>query len=190
MATAQSRSRTKSRRSSSRSNGRGQAALAAIARQMSEEAESRSADDAIELLEQDHREVEDLLEQFEQADENTEKQELARKICVALTVHAELEETKFYPKVRKALDEADLVDEAEVEHATAKQLIGEIERMTPRDKLFDAKVKVLGEYVKHHVREEEGEMFPQVRDSDLDLERMAEDMTKQRIKILQKLMKQ
>jgi hemerythrin superfamily protein len=143
--------------------------------------------DAIALLEQDHREVEGLYAQFKDADSNAEKADLARKICLALTVHAEIEEAILYPRAKKVLDESDLVDEAEVEHASAKQLIAEIEEMTPRERLFDAKVKVLIEYVKHHVQEEENELFPQLRASDLDLVDLGKKLLKRKIALLEAL---
>ena len=98
-----------------------------------------------------------------------ERQALAERICTMLTAHATIEEEIFYPAARDAGVEADLLDEAEVEHASAKDLIAQIGSMSPDDELYDAKVKVLGEYVDHHVQEEEGELFPQCRDSDMDL---------------------
>ena len=127
--------------------------------------------DAIQLLKQDHRTVEDLFEQFEKASGEGRKQKLAQQICQALTVHAQIEEEIFYPAAREALgDEGkDLLDEAKVEHSSLKELIAQIEVSGPDDELFDAHVKVLGEYVKHHVKEEEGEMFPKLRKSDMDL---------------------
>ena len=85
------------------------------------------------------------------------------EICVTLTVHATIEEELFYPAAREAEVETDLLDEAEVEHASAKDLIAQIEGMGPDDELYDAKVTVLGEYIDHHVKEEEGEMFPKCR---------------------------
>jgi hemerythrin superfamily protein len=167
---------------------RGHTALAGIAKQIAEEMESTVAPtDAVSLLEQDHREVEDFLAKFKKADAGADKAEWARKICIALTVHAEIEESVFYPAVRDEIDEDDMMDEALVEHASLKVLIGEIEGMSPRDKLFEAKVIVLGEYVSHHVKEEEGEMFPKVRQSGLDLEDLAEEMVDRKIKALKKL---
>ena len=89
--------------------------------------------------------------------------ELARQICHELTVHAQIEEEIFYPALRGAIKETDLVAEAEVEHQSAKDLIAQIEAMDTADEKFDAKVTVLGEYVDHHVKEERNEMFPKAR---------------------------
>jgi hemerythrin superfamily protein len=128
-----------------------------------------AANDAIALLKADHKEVAEMLEKFETA--RSTKGKLAQQICRALTMHAQIEEEIFYPAAREALgDEGkDLLDEARVEHSSLKELVGQIEGLGPDDDLFDAHVKVLGEYVKHHVKEEEGEMFPKLRKSDMDL---------------------
>ena len=125
--------------------------------------------DAIALLEADHREVDGYFESYERAKTPGQKKLLARKLCAALRVHAQVEEELFYPAARKAAKDNDLLDEAFVEHAGAKVLIAEIEAMQPGMPLYDAKVTVLGEQVRHHVREEEGELFPKMRDSRLDL---------------------
>lgn len=125
--------------------------------------------DAIKLLKDDHKEVKGYFKQYEGLEDDAEKQALADKICLALTVHAQIEEEIYYPATREAIEDDDLLDEAEVEHASAKQLIAEIRAMKAGDRLFDAKVTVLGEYIDHHVEEEENEMFPESRDSDLDL---------------------
>jgi hemerythrin-like domain-containing protein len=113
--------------------------------------------------------VEQLFERFEDASER-EKKQIAQQVCAMLTVHAQIEEELVYPAAKQALEEDDreLVDEANVEHASAKDLIAQIER-GESDELFDAKVKVLGEYIKHHVKEEEGELFPKLKQTDLDL---------------------
>lgn len=126
--------------------------------------------DAIALLEADHREVEDLFEQFEQAEGDATKRDLAIAICVALKVHARLEEELFYPAAFKVLDDKSLIEEAQVEHASAKDLIAQIESGAPGEALFDARVHVLAEYIDHHVTEEEEEIFPQCRKSKLDLD--------------------
>jgi len=126
--------------------------------------------DAITLLQQDHREVEGLFEAYEKTHSDKKKGELARQICKTLTVHTQIEEEIFYPAARKATGDDDLLDEATVEHASGKQLIAEIEGMGVGDELFDAKVKVLSEQIQHHVEEEEKELFPQTKKTDLDLD--------------------
>ena len=134
--------------------------------------------DATLLLSRDHAEVKKLFKEYEKlADagvDGEERQALAAQICSMLTVHATVEEEIFYPAARAAEVESDLLDEAEVEHASAKDLIAQLEAMGPDDELYDAKVKVLGEYVSHHVQEEEGELFPKCRKSDMDLEGLGE----------------
>lgn len=133
--------------------------------------------DVIALLKADHAAVTQLFEQFEKARNDAQKLKLAQNICRELTIHTTLEEELFYPAARDATEDTELLAEAEVEHASAKDLIGQIEEGGPDDELWDAKVKVLGEYVKHHVKEEEGELFPEVRRTDLDLRELAERMT-------------
>lgn len=129
-------------------------------------------DDALAILEADHANVKALFEQYEQLGERAHatKKKLATRICLALTQHATAEEELFYPAVRDAIAEcADQVDEAVVEHGSAKELIAQILAMEEGEQLYDATVKVLSEMIAHHVSEEEGEIFPKVRDSDLDL---------------------
>ena len=128
--------------------------------------------DAITLLTEDHEHVKSLFEQYEQLGEraHVSKQKLALQICTELTKHATAEEEIFYTAVRAATKDEDMVDEAVVEHASAKDLIAQIISMEPSDDLYDAKVKVLGELIDHHVKEEEGEMFPKARKAKLDLE--------------------
>jgi len=135
--------------------------------------------DAIALLKQDHANVKAMFKEFEALGERAfaAKKKLADKICLELTKHATAEEEIFYPAVRAASKEAeDLVDEATVEHASAKDLIAQLGDMDPHDELFDAKVKVLGEYINHHVKEEEGEMFPLAKKAGLDLQAMASEI--------------
>jgi len=135
---------------------------------------------AIDLLEEDHREVEEFFEEYEKLEDASDKQQLALKICVALQVHTMIEEEIFYPAARGAIEKPELSDEAIVEHASAKQLIAEIEDMEPGEELYDAKVKVLQEQVVHHVEEEEGELFPQVEASELDLEALGKKMAERK----------
>jgi hemerythrin superfamily protein len=131
---------------------------------------STNATDAVALLKADHRAVEELFEKFENSRRADQKAKIAQDICNELTVHATIEEKDFYPAAQEALeDDKDLVDEARVEHASLKWLIAQIEQEAPESELFDAKVKVLKEYVAHHVKEEEKEMFPKLKKTELDL---------------------
>lgn len=138
-------------------------------------AAAAKAPDAIKLLKADHKEVKALFKAYDKLVKaeaaGAQKQKVAQQICAALTVHATVEEELFYPAARAVLDaDADLVDEADVEHASAKDLIAQIEAASPGDELYDAKVKVLGEYIDHHVKEEETEMFPKVAKKDIDFD--------------------
>ena len=129
----------------------------------------------VRLLKADHREVEGWFDEFEQLEDDAEKLELFQKIALALKVHTQIEEEIFYPESRGDVEE-DMLDEAYVEHDGAKKLIAEIEAMKPGEEFYDAKVKVLGEYIKHHVKEEEqpGGIFAQAKKGDEDLEAMGE----------------
>jgi hemerythrin superfamily protein len=142
--------------------------------------------DAIQLLKSDHQEVDQLFAQYEkQKDKNGGKADLVEKICTALTVHAQIEEEIFYPAAREALeDDEELIDEAEVEHSTLKSLIEQLETMDPEDELYDAKVKVLSEYVKHHVKEEEGEVFPKLKKADIDLEELGTELQERKSELM------
>ena len=145
--------------------------------------------DAVALLKQDHKEVQDLFEQYDKLAKSEdasgeEKQQLAEQICAMLTVHAQIEEEIFYPAARESLDESDLIDEATVEHASAKDLIAQIQDGSPDDELYDAKVTVLGEYIRHHVKEEEGEMFPKLKKSDMDLAGLGEQLLERKQELM------
>jgi hemerythrin superfamily protein len=147
--------------------------------------------DAIALLTADHKAVKKLFKQYDELVEaeadDEEKRELAAQICGMLTVHATIEEEIFYPAARDALDEQDLLDEAEVEHASAKDLIAQIEAMEPSEPLYDAKVKVLGEYIDHHVKEEEGEMFPAAKKAKLDTAALGEELLERKQALMAEL---
>jgi hemerythrin superfamily protein len=137
--------------------------------------------DAIELLKEDHRKVEKLFTRFEKTDREDvgTRATIAEEACAELTVHATVEEELFYPAARAALgddDGTELLDEALVEHDTAKQLIARVEELDPSDPMYAATFTVLAEYIKHHVREEEGELFPKVRKTKLDLEELGAQM--------------
>lgn len=142
--------------------------------------------DAIKLLKDDHKQVKAWFKEFESLEEDAEKQAMAEQICLALTVHTQIEEEIFYPAIREAIDDDDLLDEAEVEHASAKQLIAEIRAMKPDERLFEAKVTVLGEYITHHVEEEETEMFPEVREAKVDLKALGMQMAERKAELMAK----
>lgn len=149
---------------------------------------SKSAEgvDAITLLTEDHENVKSMFEQYEGLGEraHASKKKLATQICTELTKHATAEEEIFYPAVRAAgKDKEDMVDEATVEHASAKDLIAQILDMEPTEELFDAKVKVLSELIEHHVQEEEGEMFPKARDAGLDLDMLGQQIAERKAQI-------
>lgn len=132
--------------------------------------------DAIALLKADHRKVEDLFEKYETA--RGRKAEIAKQICMELTIHTLIEEEIFYPACREAGVESDMLDEANVEHDGAKVLIAELENGSPEDEFYDAKVTVLSEEIKHHVKEEEkrGGIFTGAREADLDLDGLGEQL--------------
>lgn len=147
--------------------------------------------DAVKLLVTDHKEVKALFKAYDklvkgEADAD-EKQATAHKICTLLTVHAQVEEELFYPAARTAIKAQDLIDEATVEHATAKDLIAQIEAMSPGDDLYDAKVKVLNEYIEHHVQEEEEELFPKVKKTAIDLAELGTQMSTRKEELLAEL---
>lgn len=135
-----------------------------------------SRTDAIAFLEKQHREVEQMFAQFEKASSDGRKLELVQKLAVALKAHTQIEEEIFYPEARRATGDEDGINEAVVEHQAAKQLLAEIESMAPGDELYDAKVKVLSEEIEHHVEEEEKELFPECRKSDMDLSGIGKQM--------------
>ena len=149
---------------------------------------SARTDPATKLLMADHKEVHAMFQQYKKladADaEASEREALATEICHALTIHATIEEELFYPAAREAEVDADLLDEAEVEHASAKDLIAQILSMSPDDELYDAKVTVLGEYVDHHVQEEEGEMFPKCRRARMDLAGLAQALAERKSELM------
>ena len=139
--------------------------------------------DALTLLTEDHDQLRSLFEQYEELGSRAHagKQKLALQICEELTRHSTIEEEIFYPAVRKAAKASgDLVDEAVVEHAAARDLISQLMQMDAGDDLFDAKVRVLGEQVMHHVEEEESEMFPKARNTKLDLMELGVQMAQRR----------
>ncbi len=148
-----------------------------------------SQPDALQLLMAEHREVKEMFQQYRKLADagrrGDERMLLASQICVALSVHTQMEEEILYPAARTVLtSNEDLVDEAYVEHAGAKSLIAQLKTMTSDQPLFDAKVKVLGEYIDHHVKEEETEFFPKLRKTSLDLEAMGVQMAERKKQLM------
>lgn len=148
---------------------------------------STTGPNAIALLIADHKEVAAWFDAYEDATKPSEKSALTAKICLALKVHTQIEEELFYPPARKATGDNDLLDEAAVEHAGAKNLIAQLEAMKVGDPLYDAKVKVLGEYIKHHVKEEQEELFPEVKATKLDLVELGGKLAARKAELMKEL---
>lgn len=143
--------------------------------------------DALKLLAEDHRKVEDLFDQFEKASGSSAKQKIALEICTELKVHAMIEEEIYYPAIRGEVKDDDL-DEAYVEHDGAKMLINEIEAASPDEEYYDAKVKVLQESIEHHVKEEEKQhdnLFQQTRAAGIDLEALGQRMAARKAELME-----
>ena len=142
----------------------------------------------IAMLKADHKKVKKAFKDFKKLDAQEDPdsaQALVEQTCTELEVHAELEEQVFYPAARGAMKEDDLIDEAEVEHMTAKVLIGQLKGMNAEDEKYAATFKVLGEYINHHVQEEEGEMFKKMTQPDVDWSAVLEEMQQQRMQLME-----
>jgi hemerythrin-like domain-containing protein len=146
---------------------------------------TRARSDAVSMLMEDHKKVQKLFRDFEKAhdaDDSEACQQIVQRACAELEVHTTLEEELFYPAAREALGEEDeeLIDEAEVEHQSAKELIAQLGAMVPDDQKYAATFTVLAEYVKHHIKEEERELFPKVKKAKLDIDSLGEEMKAQK----------
>jgi Hemerythrin HHE cation binding domain. len=143
------------------------------------------------MLIDDHRKVQKIFKAFESESDSTKKQEMVWEACTDLTAHAEIEEKHFYPFLREADPDkfGDLLDEAVVEHASAKELVAQLMEMSPEDDLYDAKFTVLGEYTNHHIAEEEDELFPEVVKGEYDLTELEAPMLQTKQAILDNLEK-
>ena len=141
--------------------------------------------DAVALLKADHRKVEDLFETYENSKSKSAKAKLAQQICMELTVHATIEEEIFYPAVKGQVED-DILDEAYVEHDGAKVLIGELLAGAPDDDFYDAKVKVLSEEIKHHVKEEEQRdgIFAQAKKAGVDMMELGERLAARKAELI------
>jgi hemerythrin superfamily protein len=143
-----------------------------------------SKHDAIALLREDHKKVQKLFKEYQRAKDDAKKRAVVDEVCTDLTVHSQIEEELFYPEVREAIDAMDIMDEAEVEHTLAKQLVQELKAMQPDDPLYGAKFTVLGEYVAHHIEEEQNELFPKVKKAKMDLDSLGEQMAARKRELL------
>ena len=153
----------------------------ASAKPRPEKSPAKRQKDACDLLDADHKAVKAMFKEYETLTESRsrspdKKRQLADQICRELMVHATIEEEIFYPAARAAIKDNALMNEATVEHASAKELIAQIKGMDPGDEMFNAKVTVLGEYIDHHVKEERSEMFVKVRQTKLDLVKLGEQL--------------
>jgi hemerythrin-like domain-containing protein len=145
--------------------------------------------EAIEMLKEDHAKVKKAFKEFEKMDRADAEtcHQLVQTVCEDLKVHTTLEEEIFYPALREALEDEDLLNEAAVEHETAKMLIDQLENMEPDDPNYYATFTVLGEYVMHHVKEEEGEMFPEAKKTDIDFESLGQRMQDRKAELMSRM---
>ncbi len=140
--------------------------------------------DALAMLKADHKKVSALFDQFEKSRAANTKKKIVAQICQELTVHTTLEEEIFYPAVKAALKDHELVPEANVEHASVKDLIAQVEGVEPDGEMYDARVKVMGEFVKHHVKEEQNEMFPKAKNTRLDMRALGARMAARKAELM------
>lgn len=139
--------------------------------------EKEKTQDAIALIKSDHEKVKQLFDDFEDAESMREKKKIAQEAINELKIHAVIEENLFYPSVRQQIeDEEGIMDEADEEHHVAKVLIAELENMTGDEEHWEAKFTVLAENIRHHIKEEEGEMLPQAKKTDIDMKVLGQQM--------------
>ena len=139
---------------------------------------------AIALLRADHKKVSELFAQYENTRSPEKKRTIVAEICIELGVHAQIEEEIFYPAVKRALRDRELVPEALVEHASVKSLMAQVEGVKPDGEMFDAKIKVLSEFVKHHVKEEQNEIFPKAAKTKLDMNELGAQLAARKEQLL------
>lgn len=149
-----------------------------------DDSKSEKPQEATALLRADHKVVEALFKEYETAKTSAKKKQIVGQICAELTAHTQIEEEIFYPAFKKALKDKELVPEAIVEHTTLKDLIAQVENVEPDGEMYDAKVMVLIEYVRHHVKEEENEMFPKAKSSDMELNKLGDSMAERKAELM------
>lgn len=147
-------------------------------------ASSAKSQDAIALLIADHKKVQKMFKDFEKLEDEEEKQQFVTEACTELKIHTTIEEEIFYPAAREAIEEENLLNEAEVEHASAKDLIEQLEGTDPSDEMYDAQFTVLGEYVNHHIKEEQNEMFPKVKKAKVDLKELGAQIAERKQELM------
>lgn len=140
--------------------------------------------EATAMLRADHKKVSALFTQYEGARSTSRKKSLVAQICTELRVHTKIEEEIFYPAVKAALKDHELVPEATVEHASVKELIAQVEGKEPEGEMFDARIKVMSEFVKHHVKEEQNEMFPKAKKTKLDMRALGAEMAERKAELM------
>jgi len=161
-----------------------------MAQQQTATMDSTGTQDAISLLRSDHRKVKTLFEEYEKKKESAsaeEKFEIAKKVCGELLIHMAIEEGIFYPAARRGMDDEEIMNEAQVEHDGAKDLIIQLGELQPNDPMFDAKITVLSEQIDHHVEEEEKSMFPKVRASNIDIDALGRELLEARTDMRRRL---
>ena len=140
------------------------------------------------MLRADHKHVDALFKAYETASKPAKQKDIVSQICMELTVHAQIEEEIFYPAFKEALKDHELVPEATVEHATLKELIAQVKDVEPDGEMFDAKIKVMSEYVKHHVKEEQNEIFPKAKATKLDMMELGAQLAARKDELMAQLM--
>jgi hemerythrin superfamily protein len=151
-----------------------------------QQGEASTSIDAVALLTADHRKAKKAFEEFDKGKEqmsDEKKLALVKEVCADLLIHMEIEEKVFYPSVGERIDDEDMMNEAKVEHNGAKDLIAQLGELKPGDPMFDAKFKVLGEQIEHHVEEEEKEMFPQAKQKGADMAALGKRLQSARMKL-------
>jgi hemerythrin-like domain-containing protein len=149
--------------------------------------DNKTTQNAIALLKTDHTKVKELFEKFEEADDRKTKKTIVKKALEELSIHATIEEEIFYPAVRKAIEDEDgMMNEADEEHHVAKVLIAELEEMKGSESHYDAKFTVLAESVRHHIKEEENEMFPKAQGADIDFDTLGKKMGRRKEELMSK----
>lgn len=142
--------------------------------------------DALSMLKADHDKVRKMFKDFEKLDteDTEEKAQLVKQACTELKAHSQIENEIVYPALREAIEDDELMNEARVEHEAAEELIAQLEEMQPQDEMYDAKFTVLGEYVNHHIAEEQKEMFPRARKAKIDLAGLGERIAQRKSELM------